>query len=274
MTQTGVTMTVEEIPNGWRRGKLSELVHSPESGGRPKGGASSETGKIPSIGAEFITRDGRLHYDGMKFIPEEYFINMNSGKLKDGDILICKDGALTGKVAFYENSPYDIAAVNEHVFILRPNNADCRKFIFYSLQSDAGQNKVRKIMTGSAQPGINTTFPRYYDLLIPTKKEQEKIADILSTIDANIFETDRIIAECEHIKKGLMQTLLLKGILGKHKKFKKTELGEIPEEWEIKDMKDKIKPERKIEKIDLKNNSIFVLGPETNKKWLHSIKSN
>jgi type I restriction enzyme S subunit len=93
-------------------------------------------------------------------------------------------------------------------------------------------------MTGSAQPGINTTFPKYYDLLIPTKKEQEKIADILSTIDDNIFETDRIIAECEHIKIGLMQTLLLKGILGKHKKFKKTELGEIPEDWEIKAMKD------------------------------------
>jgi hypothetical protein len=34
------------------------------------------------------------------------------------------------------------------------------------------------------------------------------------------------------------------------------------------------KDKTKIEKVDLINNSIFVLGPETNKKWLHMIKSN
>jgi len=34
------------------------------------------------------------------------------------------------------------------------------------------------------------------------------------------------------------------------------------------------KDKTKIEKVDLTNNSIFVLGPETNKKWLHMIKSN
>ena len=231
-------MNQHNIPNGWKKGKLSELIHSPESGGRPKGGANGESGEIPSIGAEFITRDGRLNFEGMKFIPKEYFYNMNSGILKLGDILICKDGALTGKVAFYDTTPFKEAAVNGHVFILRPNNGDSAKFIFYVLQSDAGQNKIRNIMTGSAQPGINTTFPKYYDLLIPTKKEQERIAEILSIIDENIFETDKIIEGCEQVKKGLMQTLLIKGILGRHKKLKKTEIGEIPEKWELKKLED------------------------------------
>jgi len=86
-------------------------------------------------------------------------------------------------------------------------------------------------MTGSAQPGINTTFPKYYDLLIPTKKEQERIAEILSIIDENIFETGKIIEGCEQVKNGLMQTLLIKGIPGRHKKFKQTKIGEVPEEW-------------------------------------------
>ena len=38
--------------------------------------------------------------------------------------------------------------------------------------------------------------------------------------------------------------------------------------------KDRSKQIINIEKVDLTNNSIFVLGPETNKKWLHMIKSN
>ena len=38
--------------------------------------------------------------------------------------------------------------------------------------------------------------------------------------------------------------------------------------------KDRSEQITNIEKVDLCNNSIFVLGPETNKKWLHMIKSN
>ena len=78
---------------------------------------------------------------------------------------------------------------------------------------------------------------------LPPFSEQRKIAAILSTVDEAIEKTEAIIEQTEKVKKGLMQQLLTKGI--GHTKFKKTEIGEIPEEWEVKTLGELInqKPE-------------------------------
>jgi type I restriction enzyme S subunit len=68
-------------------------------------------------------------------------------------------------------------------------------------------------------------------LPLPPLSEQEKIAEILSTVDELIQRTDEIIAKTERLKKGLMQELLTKGI--GHKEFKETEIGRIPKDWEV-----------------------------------------
>jgi type I restriction enzyme S subunit len=66
--------------------------------------------------------------------------------------------------------------------------------------------------------------------------EQQKIAEILSTVDEAIRKTDEIIAKTERSKKGLMQELLTRGI--GHKEFKDTEIGRIPKEWEVVRLRD------------------------------------
>lgn len=67
---------------------------------------------------------------------------------------------------------------------------------------------------------------------VPPLKEQEKIADILSTVDSQIDDTDKLIEKTKELKKGLMQRLLTNGI--GHTEFKNTEVGNIPVEWEVK----------------------------------------
>ena len=54
---------------------------------------------------------------------------------------------------------------------------------------------------------------------IPSLNEQQKIASILSRVDALIETTQECIEKTQKLKKGLMQILLIKGI--NHKKFKK-----------------------------------------------------
>jgi type I restriction enzyme S subunit len=66
---------------------------------------------------------------------------------------------------------------------------------------------------------------------LPPIREQQKIALILSSIDEAIKGTDEIIQKTQVFKKGLMRRLLTKGI--GHKKFKNTEIGEIPKEWRV-----------------------------------------
>ena len=58
----------------------------------------------------------------------------------------------------------------------------------------------------------------------------------MSTVDETIEKKKSIIEKIKELKKGLMQELLTRGI--GHTKFKKTELGEIPEEWDVLTLKD------------------------------------
>ncbi|MEI6520708.1 MAG: restriction endonuclease subunit S, partial [bacterium] len=75
--------------------KLSKVVKELESGSRPKGGVSSDTGTIPSLGAEHLSDEGGFKFYKNKFISIDFFNNLTSGKIKINDILIVKDGATT-----------------------------------------------------------------------------------------------------------------------------------------------------------------------------------
>ena len=60
----------------------------------------------------------------------------------------------------------------------------------------------------------------------PTLPEQRKIAAILSSVDDAIEKTQAVIDQVQVVKRGLMQTLLTRGLPGRHTRFKQTEIGE------------------------------------------------
>jgi len=68
---------------------------------------------------------------------------------------------------------------------------------------------------------------------VPPLPEQRKIAAILSSVDDAIEATREVIDQLQVVKKAVMTELLTRGIPGRHTKFKMTEIGEVPEEWEI-----------------------------------------
>ncbi len=93
---------------------------------------------------------------------------------------------------------------------------------------------IKKINDGSASstmPAINFGFLKKLPFVVPPLQEQQKIAEILSTVDAKIEVIDQQITETQALKKGLMQRLLTKGI--GHTEFKDSTLGEIPKSWEV-----------------------------------------
>jgi type I restriction enzyme S subunit len=62
--------------------KLSQILSSLESGGRPKGGASLDNKGIPSLGAEHLDSNGGFNFKSVKYIPEDYFNGLKNGSLK------------------------------------------------------------------------------------------------------------------------------------------------------------------------------------------------
>jgi type I restriction enzyme S subunit len=220
---------IGKIPSDWSISKLGGLVKV-ETGKRAKGGGLAE-GNVASIGGEHIDNEGRIIWREMKFIPDDFYDSLKEGKVKLGDILLVKDGATTGKVAFVRELKYEKVAVNEHVFVIRSKTEHlANDFLFYFLLSKYGQNQIKKrfhgIIGGIIRDDLETIF-----LPIPPPEEQRVIAGVLGVVDSVIAKTDEIIAKTERLKKGLMQTLLTRGI--GHKEFEETQIGKIPKTWEI-----------------------------------------
>nr|QNO47050.1 hypothetical protein NBCJMJBN_00011 [Methanosarcinales archaeon ANME-2c ERB4] len=111
------------------------------------------------------------------------------------------------------------------------------RWLFYFLQAI----DLRQMNEATGVPSLSRDL--LYKLQIPTppKPEQIKIAEILSTVDRAIEQTEAIITKQQRIKTGLMQDLLTRGI-DEHgnirseetHEFKDSPLGRIPVEWEVK----------------------------------------
>ena len=137
---------------------LKDYISVIESGTRGKGGATAVG--VPSLGAEHLNSDGTINWDKnkMKYIPVELFENLKSGIVHNNDVLIVKDGATTGKVAYIEKMPYPDAAINEHVFLLRPKSEILPKYLFYYLTSVDGNKKIMSNFRGATVGGISKSF--------------------------------------------------------------------------------------------------------------------
>ena len=144
--------------NEFVKTSFDQVLLEPISGSRPKGGVNTE-GDIPSLGGENVTMTGGVKFYPVKKISFEFYNSMSRGHLRDLDVLINKDGANTGKSGIYRNSPYQSAAVNEHLFILRGKEGVLeQEYLHYLLQLPSVRVILNTKITGSAQPGLNTAF--------------------------------------------------------------------------------------------------------------------
>ncbi|MGC6515455.1 MAG: restriction endonuclease subunit S, partial [Myxococcota bacterium] len=112
------------------------------------------------------------------------------------------------------------------------------KFFYYLIAGGSVQDAITESVEGSTGlKNISLTMLRQQRLLLPPLPEQRKIAAILSSLDEAIAATEAVIAQTRRVKEGLLQDLLTRGI-GRggrpHTRFKQTEIGEIPESWEVR----------------------------------------
>ena len=179
-------------------------------------------------GTEF--RDGGIDWGKCHYVSKERFDQDPNIKLRVGDILVTKDGTI-GKIAFINSLPLP-ATLNSGVFVLRPiNDSYYPKYFYYILQSNYFKKFIDILKAGSTISHLYQYSFKNFLFPLPPYSEQQKIARILSNTESLIESLDKLITKKKHMKWGLMQTLLTRGI--GHTKFKKTEIGEIPDEWSI-----------------------------------------
>lgn len=180
---------------------------------------------------------GEIINEDLCYLPCSYLNNYKEFVLKKGDVLLALNRPIT-------NNKLKIGKITEGPSILyqrvgkleMDGNRYHSDFYFHYMQSESFINRLNNSLVGTDQPYIKTSEFENLKFVVPTLEEQEKIASILSTVDEQINNVEALIKKNKELKKGLMQTLLTKGI--GHTKFKKTEIGEIPEGWSIKTIND------------------------------------
>lgn len=170
----------------WELQELSKVLTTVESGSRPKGGVSHISNGVFSVGGEHISLSGVIDVTKPKFVSDSFYDTTDKGKIKPCDILMCKDGALTGKVCMMPKIlPFEKMMINEHVFILRTQNLIQQKYIFSILFSEIGQRIIKGYITGQAQGGLNSTNLKRIKIPFPPMEIQQKIVDEFECIDKN-----------------------------------------------------------------------------------------
>lgn len=128
------------------------------------------------------------------------------------------------KVKYYKGK-FDVHQ-RTYIITAKKNNVSL-KFLQNQIQS-----KIEGLVStsvGSTVQSLRKPIIQNLKIPLPPLVEQQKIADILSTVDKKIAVIDQQITATEELKKGLMQCLLTKGI--GHTEFKDSPLGKIPKSW-------------------------------------------
>lgn len=201
------------IPSNWSYQTLESIGVQIESGRRPKGGilniTDGYTDGIPSIGAENVIGLGQYQFEKEKFIDSDFFFSMKRGHLKDGDILIYKDGAYIGKTTFFQDGfPHKQAAVNEHVFLLRATNSDYQKYLFLTLHQPEYFDRMQRLNANSAQPGLNQKHILGLTILLPDVETILEFNRLVSPIFSLIFAKANLRRQIMIAKKSLLPRLI------------------------------------------------------------------
>lgn len=219
---------MSKLPKGWEIVKLSKLL-------KLKGGNAFKSNDfidkgIPVLKISNINKSGQI--DLKDYVCVEELEEYKDYLLAENDIVVAMSGATTGKMGRVKFKDLPLY-LNQRVGKFEIKNKDIldNDFLYFNVNSPQFIEKLLVNAIGGAQPNISSKQIEELEIPIPPLEEQKKIADILSTVDKKIAFVEENINVTEELKKGLMQKLLTEGI--GHTEFKDSELGRIPESWEV-----------------------------------------
>lgn len=235
---TGYKQTeVGVIPEDWvvsQIGVIADVIRGASP--RPKGDKRFYGGCIPRLMVEDVTRDGKYVTPAVDSLTEM------GAKLSRP----CLAGTLTivcsGTVGVPSILAVD-ACIHDGFLGLNKVNKNISVdylFHFFSTQKEKFNNSATH---GGVFTNLTTDAVKNFLIAMPgNKQEQTAIANVLSDSDALIDALEQLIAKKQAIKSATMQQLLTGRTRlpafalrpdGTKKGYKPSELGEIPEDWEV-----------------------------------------
>ncbi len=147
------------------------------------------------------------------------------------------EGVITGRSGtlgkvYFSSAPY--WPLNTSLFV-NDFKGNFPKYCYYFLK----YFPLSKFGTGTGVPTLNRNVVHKQKVTFPPLEEQQKIAEVLSTVDQKIDLIDQKITETQKLKTGLMQKLFSEGVgvqdeegnWQPHAEYKGSSFGSIPKKW-------------------------------------------
>ncbi|HAX6620221.1 TPA: restriction endonuclease subunit S [Klebsiella quasipneumoniae subsp. similipneumoniae] len=231
------------IPEDWDVSPLSRMTSLMTNGfvGTAKTHYTDSDDGVTYIQG-YNVEENSFNFNGIKRVTPEFHKKNSKSCLREGDVLMVQ----TGDVGLVTIVPQDLEGANCHALIIsrfKKETYDPQYFSYY-LNSQKGRSRLKELETGTTMKHINVGDLLHFEVPYPrAKHEQTVIANALSDVDALISELEKLIAKKQAIKTATMQQLLTGRARlpqfalrddGTPKGTKPSELGEIPEDWEVK----------------------------------------
>lgn len=136
-----------------------------------------------------IKDDGTIDFGGLKSVNDEKAANY---LLQPNDIVFARTGASTGRNYFYDGSDGQFVYAGFLIkFSIDPDKVN-PKYVKYYCLSQEYKGWIASYNTGSTRGNINAKTLAQMPLVLPERMQQDKMVDILSSIERKIKENEKI----------------------------------------------------------------------------------
>lgn len=228
------------LPEDWGVVRLGDVAEISAGGSAPQG-KEFFGGVNPFIRVQHVDNESYTII-GCDFITDEAIKKYGLKKYKKGTVIFPKSGAsiYLEKRAML---PFDCYIVNHLCAVSSKSQKLLQNFLFYALIKTKFAEKK-----GDGYPTLNLSEIRQFYIPLPPIDEQKAIAYVLSSVQTVIEKTEAVIKATKELKKSLMKHLFTYGPVPLDEidkvKLKDTEIGPIPEDWEVVRLIDYVNLER------------------------------
>lgn len=168
---------------------------------------------------------------GERNITEEGLKNSSAKLLPKGTVLFSSRAPI-GYVAIAGN---DLATNQGFKSVIPAENVDS-EFIYYLLINNV--ENIKNFGVGSTFREVSGSVMKNIEIMIPDFSIQRKIAKILNTLDSKIEINNKIISNLESQAQAIFKSWFVDFEPFQDGDFVESELGMIPEGWEVRELKD------------------------------------
>ena len=222
---------IGKIPVDWTVKKLQDhLIIKGRIGWKGlKKSEFSETGDCIIVNGTDI-KNGEINWDSCLRIPKWRYDESPEIKLRNGDILMTKDGTI-GKTCFLDDLTEN-ATVASGIFVIRNNSEDLlQNFFFVYLNSFHFKSLVNTRIEGSVIPHLYQRDLTQLLIPLPTLPEQEKICSHIENLNSKIKNLQNQNKILEQTAQAIFKSWFVDfdGVI----EFENSELGLIPKGWKV-----------------------------------------